>query len=79
MMSLPEDVEIDDVPTDITEEDTQQHPPYPTSGTREVEGEEVKAAEEDEDMAQWAGQPRVKGSTESVRMALLTFSLIGLQ
>lgn len=30
-------------------------------------------------MASWAGTPVIKGSTESVRMMLLTFSLIGLQ
>lgn len=30
-------------------------------------------------MASWIGTPAVKGSTESMRMALLTFSLIGLQ
>ncbi|THZ54352.1 sucrose transport protein [Aureobasidium pullulans] len=29
--------------------------------------------------AQWQGAPHVKGSTESIRMVLLTFSLIGLQ
>ena len=29
--------------------------------------------------ASWVGTPSIKGSTESVRMALLTFSLIGLQ
>lgn len=29
--------------------------------------------------ASWVGQPRIKGSTESVRMFLLTFSMIGLQ
>jgi solute carrier family 45 protein 1/2/4 len=29
--------------------------------------------------AQWQGTPRVKGSSESMRMVLLTFSLIGLQ
>lgn len=34
----------------------------------------------DPDMASsWAGQPHIKGSSESLRMALLTFSLIGLQ
>lgn len=33
----------------------------------------------DEDMASWVGQPAIKGSTESMRMALLTLSLIGLQ
>lgn len=65
--------------------------PYPTSGSRnkrgsigdkekeggysEDEGEYLKA----EDMASWAGQPAIKGSTESMRMALLTLSLIGLQ
>jgi hypothetical protein len=32
-----------------------------------------------EDMASWAGQPAIKGSSESMRMALLTFSIIGLQ
>ncbi|KAF4549372.1 General alpha-glucoside permease-like protein 2 [Elsinoe fawcettii] len=29
--------------------------------------------------AQWTGTPSIKGSTESIRMALLTFSLVGLQ
>ncbi|KAL8730790.1 MAG: hypothetical protein Q9166_003860 [cf. Caloplaca sp. 2 TL-2023] len=29
--------------------------------------------------ASWAGTPSIKGSTESIRMALLTFSLVGLQ
>lgn len=37
---------------------------------------EVKSAA---DMASWAGQPHIKGSSESMRMALLTTSLIGLQ
>jgi hypothetical protein len=31
------------------------------------------------DMASWAGQPAVKGSTETMRMALLTLSMAGLQ
>lgn len=31
------------------------------------------------EMAQWSGQPSVKGSTEAMRMALLTFSMAGLQ
>ncbi|EDN94156.1 hypothetical protein SS1G_10025 [Sclerotinia sclerotiorum 1980 UF-70] len=31
------------------------------------------------DMASWSGQPAIKGSTEQMRMALLTFSLVGLQ
>jgi hypothetical protein len=31
------------------------------------------------DMASWAGQPHVKGSSETMRMVLLTFSLVGLQ
>jgi hypothetical protein len=30
-------------------------------------------------VAQWSGTPKVKGSSESMRMALLTASLIGLQ
>ena len=29
--------------------------------------------------ASWIGTPSIKGSTESMRMALLTFSLVGLQ
>lgn len=29
--------------------------------------------------ASWTGTPAIKGRTESTRMALLTFSLIGLQ
>lgn len=29
--------------------------------------------------AQYLGQPSVKGSTETMRMMLLTFSLVGLQ
>ena len=29
--------------------------------------------------ASWVGTPSIKGKTESIRMALLTFSLIGLQ
>lgn len=33
----------------------------------------------DRKMASWAGQPSIKGSSESMRMALLTFSLVGLQ
>lgn len=57
--------------------------PYPTSGTRASEdqeqGEAAKTEEEDEDMSSWSGQPAVKGSSETMRMALLTFSMIGLQ
>ena len=30
-------------------------------------------------ISQWTGTAKVKGSTESMRMALLTASLIGLQ
>ena len=30
-------------------------------------------------MAQWAGQPRIKGSSETMRMIMLTFSLVGIQ
>ena len=29
--------------------------------------------------ARWVGSPSIKGKTESMRMALLTFSLLGLQ
>lgn len=65
---------------------------YPTSGTRNWR---CKDEDEDEDeydregfskpelafseMASWAGQPAVKGSTETMRMVLLTFCLIGIQ
>lgn len=30
-------------------------------------------------MASWAGQPSIKGSTEGVRMGLLTLTAMGLQ
>jgi solute carrier family 45 protein 1/2/4 len=30
-------------------------------------------------VAQWTGTPKIKGSSESIRMALLTASLVGLQ
>jgi hypothetical protein len=56
--------------------------PYPTSGSRKLRTivlAGVGAKDDQEDMASWAGQPAVKGSTESMRMLLLTFSLIGLQ
>lgn len=36
-------------------------------------------AEKIGDMASWTGQPSVKGSTETMRMALLTLSAMGLQ
>jgi hypothetical protein len=32
-----------------------------------------------QEMASWVGRPSVKGSTETTRMMLLTFSLVGLQ
>jgi hypothetical protein len=32
-----------------------------------------------ENMASWVGQPSVKGSTEGMRMALLTLTAMGLQ
>lgn len=42
-----------------------------------IEGRDIEDTEAD--MASWVGQPAIKGSTESMRMALLTLSLIGLQ
>lgn len=46
-------------------------------------GEEDRSVNVDDEgpekMASWQGQPAVKGSTESMRMALLTFSLVGIQ
>ena len=77
-MNLPDDLEVDDDAADITEQgqssQPQQQEAYPTSGTPQQEKDE-----EDDMVASWAGQPAIKGSTESMRMALLTFSLIGLQ
>ena len=42
-------------------------------------GEKGSSRDKTAEMASWAGQPNVKGSTESMRMALLTFSLVGIQ
>ncbi len=39
----------------------------------------ARAEAEDATMASWVGQPAIRGSTESMRMVLLTLSLIGLQ
>jgi solute carrier family 45 protein 1/2/4 len=82
-MNPPEDYAVDDDAADIVEQSSprQELVAYPTSGTRQGDGEEIEGkVEEDDDMAaSWAGQPAIKGSTESMRMALLTFSLIGLQ
>ncbi len=79
-MSSPEDLEIDDDAVSIAEQSSQQRQVnYPTSGTRQSNGVEVKDEDDDQMAASWAGQPAIKGSTESMRMALLTFSLIGLQ
>lgn len=63
-----------------------QPPNFAEETFEEVE-EELKEEEDtaegieaqDEDMASWAGQASIKGSTETIRMILLTFSLIGLQ
>jgi hypothetical protein len=79
----PNDSEVDDDVADLTLQDShqQQQVAYSTSGTCQADGEEDQAevAEGDDNMAaSWAGQPAIKGSTESMRMALLTFCLIGL-
>jgi len=60
-----------------------------TAGEAEGTAEKIDVELEDKDrrgrigtkadMASWVGQPAIKGSTEPMRMALLTFSLIGLQ
>ena len=59
-------------------------------GNRQDEGEQqiARATSDDEDdpfleddpanMSSWAGQPSVKGSSETVRMMLLTFSSVGM-
>lgn len=86
-----QDVAIDDDTADIADAEETTHlnqgqeRSFSAEETHHEEGE-VKAEEEnaqierdDDDMALWAGQPSIKGSTESIRMALLTFSLIGLQ
>ena len=54
---------------------------YPTGGWRRPEEHEIEGGKpgSGKDMASWAGQPSIKGSTESMRMALLTLSLIGIQ
>lgn len=62
---------------------------YPTSGTRECLSNKgavghgkkhiERLSRNFEDMSSWAGQPSIKGSSEAMRMALLTFSVIGVQ
>ncbi|KFY19004.1 hypothetical protein V493_08203 [Pseudogymnoascus sp. VKM F-4281 (FW-2241)] len=57
-------------------------PRYPTGGWRRPEEHDDLTEDkmgDGKDMASWAGQPSIKGSTESMRMALLTISLIGIQ
>jgi hypothetical protein len=91
-MNSLDDFEVDDDAADITEQgpssQPQQQEAYPTSGTRpadgseeegESEGQAKEQGEEDDMAASWAGQPSIKGSSETMRMVLLTFSLIGLQ
>ncbi len=83
------DVNVDndaaDLSTPLRLAETSQQPQQvanPIIGAREqeAEGEAVKVRGEGEEvMASWAGQPSIKGSSESMRMALLTVSLIGLQ
>ena len=90
-MSVSIECDVDDA----AERTIPRDRPYPTSGTKdnrkpipdEDDEKEEKESESDgdteslqvEDMASWAGQPAIKGSTESMRMALLTLSLVGLQ
>jgi hypothetical protein len=79
----PNDSEVNDDVADLTLQDShqQQQVAYLTSCTRQADGEEDQAevAEGDDDMAAfWAGQPAIKGSTESMRMVLLTLCLTGL-
>lgn len=57
-------------------------PSYPTGGWRRPEEhDDITEGKmgDGKDMASWAGQPSIKGSSESMRMALLTISLIGIQ
>jgi hypothetical protein len=64
-------------------------PSFATAGEAEGTAEESSNKFEDkvrrgrigttENMASWSGQSAIKASTEPMRMALLTFSLIGLQ
>ena len=90
-MSISDECDVDDAAERIVSRDQ----PYPTSGTkdnrklsldeddekedRDADGDEDTESLRVEDMASWAGQPAIKGSTESMRMALLTLSLVGLQ
>jgi hypothetical protein len=76
---IPPEQFDDDHDTELIAQESTQRQPYPTSGTRQVEGNELKITEETEDMASFSGLPSIKGSTESMRMLLLTFSIIGLQ
>jgi solute carrier family 45 protein 1/2/4 len=46
---------------------------------REEEPTIVSHGRREEEMASFVGQPSIKGSTETTRMALLTFAAVGLQ
>jgi hypothetical protein len=62
----------------FTDTDALLAPPFSGERSRDADGIRPKD-DDDPNMAQWAGQPSVKGSSESMRMALLSFSIIGLQ
>lgn len=58
-------------------EEDEHYDPASHEGRGNIDRENIQ--EEEADMASWVGQPAIKGSSESMRMALLTLSLIGLQ
>lgn len=58
-------------------EEDEHYDPAPHVGREGINRRNIQ--EEEADMASWVGQPAIKGSTDSMRMALLTLSLIGLQ
>lgn len=84
----------DSVASENDSDDNDTHDHYTASSAREYEADREagfdidigagdsefgKRTESAANMASWVGRPSVKGSTETMRMALLTFSLVGLQ
>ena len=74
-----EDEEAEQEASGIDLRDHEEDDSYDPAVHETRENIQVGLTEEEADMASWVGQPAIKGSTESMRMALLTLSLIGLQ
>ena len=67
-----------EIPIELRDHDVDEN--YdPTAFERGEHIEEGNIDNSEADMTSWVGQPAIKGSTDSSRMALLTLSLIGLQ